>query len=524
MAAAVVTQAPKIVVLRPIADRTLTVPGSAAAICVTAFVSQKGPVGRPVYATRADIVPIFGKPLPMHTGVNAEGLRHVDDALAECQYGYFVRVLADDARYPSLAFTTDNTTAIKSNHRYGYKVAIGDPMWLAIWPKDGDPSTGKRRVSILDKNEEDNTFVLFFEEKVDGEWLRLERHEVSTDPDSRNDLGIPNYAPSYLESFSQYFDCDVEPDTPLSSIHETTAPVEFEGGTNGGEPTMDDWKEAWERFRTDDIEYNLAFAAGQYDHELLHHMHDICDEKLVQFRFDIPPYLNEQQAKQWLIDLNMGQAYQAQAYHYPYKANDPWYGGKSVWGVSGEATAAKARCFATVTGHADIKGAHFSAAGEKRGFIERSGIEPLHRSGFIPAEEKVDVKDGRLTIGRFNPVDKGKIIGDVLTMYRRNNYLRFEHVIAIHNAVMHDIVYAARLAKFEPDGLTREILTRVCTDVLDKYLEAGAFVKPREPEIDGENPYNLILEQQEIDLWKITVEFCPTGVFRRGAVQTVLLK
>ena len=121
-------------------------------------------------------------------------------------------------------------------------------------------------------------------------------------------------------------------------------------------------------------------------------------------------------------------------------------------------------------------------------------------------------------------MDQGKVIGDALTMYARNNYLRFEHVVAIHNRIMGDCLTAARFAKFEPDGLTKEILTRLCNEVCQKYVGLGALVTPRDIEADGLDPFRVIITQQEIDLWKITIEFCPTGVFRRGAIQSVLIK
>ena len=529
MATAVVTQAPRIVVLRPVADRTLSVPGSAAAILGTVVVADKGAVGVPLYVTRDSMQSVLGKPLPMSRGTNAEGLRQLDDALMECQYGCVVRAISAAARFPSITFPATGAP-VKANHAYGTDVALSGTQWLAVFPKDGHPSTN-RRVTIRDVDAESARFTLTLEEKQGSEWVKLETFkQLGAKEDDTDDMGLPAYAPTVLESMSPYINCAISPNTNFTALEAASTNdvlvdgVVFEGGTNGGDPTTTEIKAAWDILKNSERTFNLAFAAGQYDPEVIRHADEICDDLLVQFRFDAPPYMTEAQVSEWIKALNLPNSYQASCLHYPYKATDKFYGRKSVWGVSGEATAAKARGYATPTGHADIPGVHFAAAGEIRGFISRSGIEPLHNTGKVSAEDKVEVKKGSRVVGRWNPVDQGKVIGDALTMYGLNNYLRFEHVVAIHNRIMHDCLTAARFAKFEPDGLTTGILTRLCNEVCQKYVDSGALVTPREVEVDGFDPFRVIITQLEIDLWKITIEFCPTGVFRRGAIQSVLIK
>lgn len=529
MATAVVTQAPRIMVLRPVADRTLSVPGSAAAIAGTVVVADKGAVGVPLYVTRDSMQSVFGKPMPMSKGTNAEGLRQLDDALAECQYGWVVRAISAAARFPSITFPATGAP-VKANHAYGTDVALSGTQWLAVFAKDGHPSTN-RKVTIRDVDAESARFTLLLEEKQGSEWVKLETFkQLGAKEDDVDDMGLPSYAPTVLESMSAYINCAISPDADFEALEASSTDgvlvngAVFEGGTNGGDPTVNEIKAAWDILKNSERTFNLAFAAGQYDQDVISHAESICDELLVQFRFDAPTYMTEAQVSEWIKALNLPNSYQASCFHYPYKATDKFYGGKSVWGASGEATAAKARGYATSTGHADIPGVHFAAAGEIRGYISRSGIEPLHNTGKVSAEDKVEVKEGSRVVGRWNPVDQGKVIGDALTMYGRNNYLRFEHVVAIHNRIMGDCLTAARFAKFEPDGLTKAILTRLCNEVCQKYVESGALVTPRDIEADGLDPFRVIITQQEIDLWKITIEFCPTGVFRRGAIQSVLIK
>lgn len=518
---AVVTQAPRLVVLRPVATRTQTASGSSAAIVGTVVVADKGKPNLPLHVKGNSIEAVFGKPLPSRRGSSAEGLRQLSDALGSCQYGLVVRAVASDARFPSISLPLSGSTA-KSAHAYETEIAIGSDQWLVINPKDGDPSVNRRINITIDKD--NNRFSLIAEEKVDNKWVVLEAHnELGFLETDTNDMGIPAYAPTVLESFSKYFECSIAFDVDIDALSDIEK-EEFEGGTNGGEPTANDIKKAWGLLRNGDYDYNLAMAAGQYDPDAIHVMNEICDERRVQFRFDAPPWMTETQVKQWLIDLNMGHSYQASCFHYPYKSNDRWYGGKSVWGVSGEATAAKARCFSTITARADVPGVHFSAAGAKRGHINRSGIEPLHNTGFISPEDKVEIKFNNRIVARLNSVDKGMVIGDSLTMYGLKNYLMFEHVVAIHNAIMNEWLASARELKFDPDGLTQDGLERTGDDIGRKYTDSGALVPPRDHESDGFDPFRVIVEQQEIDLWSMKLELCPTGVFRRGSAQAVLIK
>ncbi len=518
----VVTSAAKIVVLKPIADNTVSVGGSAAAICATVVVSSKGLPGRPLYVTGDSVESVLGKPQPMANGTNAEGMRHLNDALSECQYGYVVRTVGADARFPSITLPVSGAP-IKSAHAYGTDIDVGSGNWLSIYPKDGSPSTD-RRVSITDIDTGNSRFTLLVEEKQDGEWVELEKHEeLGAKHEDLSDMGLPAYAPVVLESYSEYVNCEIDSDVDFSALAEVEATL-FEGGTNGSDPSIDEIKSAWDVLKHANYDFNLAFAAGQYDPTVLHHINDICEDLMVQFRFDAPPHYTEEQVATWLVDLGMGNSYQARCLHYPYKANDAWYGGKSVWGVSGAAVAAKARGYANTTAHADTPGVHFTDAGSSRGYIDRSGIEPLHTTGFTADEDKVEVKSNKRIVARYSPVYRGREIGDGLTTYAKNNYLRFEWVVAVHNYLMHQVLDGLRSIKFEPDGLTRAGITRIANEECQKLVQSGALVAPRDSDTDGFEPYKVEIEQSEIDLWKVTLHICPTGAFRRGALQGVLVK
>lgn len=507
-----ITEAPGIAVLPPI-DNNYTTGGGDVAVGACAVIASKGAVGKIITATADNWEELLGRPMPMNQGTKAEGLRHLKDALDSLQYCYVVRVVADDAKYPSIALPVTTGAAAKSAHSYGTTLSLSTGHWLAVYPVDGDPST-KRRMVISDIDTTAERFTLSFQEQVSGEWKNLagETFVVGVDVDDVDDSGLTAYLPSVLEERSARFRAEIAANVDFAVVK--ACEEVFEGGSNGGEPTLDNWKDAWDLLKTDDIDFNLCFAAGNYDPSAIAHMITIADGRLAQFRFDVPPWLTEVAAKQWLEDANL-ESYQASCFHYPYKATDEWYGGKSVWGLSGGATAAKAKCFAQPTGHAAVKGAHYTAAGEKRGLVNRRGIEPLHVIGKLQPTELVKA--------RINPVAKGKVIGDCLNIWSKNNYLRFEHTTAILNDLCHEFLQAAAIVQFEPDGFVLENLQGLADKICKKRYEAGAFVEPRNPSKDGKNPWRITLKQVELDFWHIEVAYAQTGVARRIAIQPRLM-
>ena len=521
----VVTQASGVFVLKPI-DNNHSSSGQSQLIPACVVYANKGPVGKPVRVSGDDWQSVFGRPLPMSAGEKAEGLRQLKDALSVCSSAVVVRAMPDNALYPVVTFSgakssaapakTGDKAAVKSATAqsalaYGVEPTMPAGGWLSVWPVDGDPSVN-RSVAIESVDAGKKRFVLAIKETVNGQERVLESHKVGLDPDDVDDLGLSAYAPAVLENSNSRFRCLLTAGTQITDV--VAQAIVFSGGTNGSDPTTDNWKAAWDLLKSDDVDYTHGFAAGIYDKAVLAHAAGICSSRLSQFKLDVPPSMTEEAAKAWLTELNVDD-YQVQAIHYPYKALDEWFGGKSVWGASGELIAAKARCFQTPTGHAAVAGVHFAPAGEKRGRIARRNIEPLHATGKLTPEKLVDA--------RITPVAKGAIINDVLNLWQQENYLRFEHVVAIHNDLCHEFIDRAGAAKFEPDGLTREVLEAACRDLGDKRVSAGAFVVPRNA-ADGSEPYVAVVEQKEIDLWQVTFSFCPTGVARRIALQPILIK
>lgn len=125
----------------------------------------------------------------------------------------------------------------------------------------------------------------------------------------------------------------------------------------------------------------------------------------------------------------------------------------------------------------NVPGVHYSPAGEKRGYLARTGVAPL-----FPDQ---NLNRDTLYTARLNPVidmtSGGACADDDLTQFPRESYLRFGWVNDVLDYIDQRFVEAARIAKFEPDGLTREILYDLLKTIMDELVTSGALVSPRSP-------------------------------------------
>ena len=512
-----ITNAADITILKLIDNTYRTIRGNnSIAACVVE--APKGPVGRVLNVHGENWRDILGKPFHPREGTKSEGLRHLNEAAEQCESVQVVRVVAEDAMFPTITFnSTGATEAItKDAHTYGTAVVADTGVALTVFPKDGDPST-KRKLNIANVDTEKERVTLeVIEPDTLGQEEVVERLTFSFDPDAVDDMGAPAYVESVFENFSTRLDVAVGPDASIADFTVSTAPEAFEGGTNGGVPTTDDYKKAWDAYRDMRVDLNFMFAAGNYDVDVLANCLEIAEGRHAQFFFDAPPQLGNDAAMQWLNDAAL-QSRQANCYHGAFSFQDPFYGGRTVWGYSGAVAAARARGNGNFSGN--VPGIHYAAAGIKRGTINRRGARAL----YADALDKDAFYDARINPILANETGPGVIIGDDLAIHFEENYSRFGWVNSITNYIVHRFIQAATYAKFEPDGLTREILTDLTTEMMDELVTAGALVPPRDPS-GGSSPYIVKVEQVEIDLWKVTWEVCPTGAARRIAGQPKLIK
>jgi hypothetical protein len=465
------------------------------------------------------------------------------------------------------------TTSIETGSAvYSTELSIGDGYVLQIYPVDGDPCENRsfEIVPILDlkgawvtateygKNDvvtiADGTslvcrmphtssgsmptvetaspywevqsakherFTIKFYDKNDlGIEYLLESYEVGIRPTDKDAMGRPAYLPALLEQRSTRFRANYNSDLAWDSIQDgllAAGKIAFAGGTNGGEPTDADWIAAWDMFRDEDLYYYLMFAAGCTSGAVLANCIDIAEIKHVSFFFDASPLLNPENAIQWIYEIGLSSR-QASAYYCPFAANDKWYGGKTVWGVSGAVAAACAKGNKQFSG--STPGVHYSPAGEKRAKLNRTGIVRLYSDFSINRDDFYDA--------RLNPVIPGRsggaVIDDSLTIHYEENYSRFVWVNRIGDYIIYRFYELASQVKHEPDGITRPRLDLGMREIMDALVTSGALAIPRDPDADGDDPYIITVEQEEIDLWIVYWEFCPTGSARRIAGQPILIK
>ena len=568
-----ITNAAEITVLTPI-DNTLSTGGGLVSVGATVVESPKGWPFSVIQVTGTTMVDKLGKPFHPKVGTKAEGMRQLYDAARECQYVNVVRVVADDAKFPvhSLRLVNDKSAWVtgtaykvgdkvtidsgtnsiiclvahtsgvtepdfaslgtdweaytgnqleKDAQAYDTTIAVGPEYIFVLYPKDGDPSVNRSVKITVDAPNKRFTFSFYDKDSLGNTYLMYGKSfEVGINAEDVDDMGLPAYIETVLEQNTD-FRCDFNDtltwDQIVSSLAAYSTAQTFTGGTNGGVPTTANWTAAWDIFRNETFPANLMFAAGNYEEDVLANCIEIAELRHTSFFYDVPGYMKHTAAISWHTAAGL-ESRQAAAYYCPFTANDPWYGGRAAWGASGEAAASCARGDANYTG--TIPGIHFSPSGINRGRLNRTGIKPIFEDDKLDRDALYD--------SRINPVISGQnggaIIDDCLSVYLKRSYLRFIHVNRILNYIDHRFLEAASYAKFEPDGLTRDKLTELVSQILDDLVTSGALVPPRYPELDGTEPYVLTVEQKEIDLWLVTWDICVTGVARRIAGQPRLVK
>lgn len=572
-----VTNAAKISILQPI-DDTYKSGGGEISVGGCLVVAEKGRPFTPtaIRGNTTDLVDNFGKPLPKKA-IGMEGLRHVADAIESCSYVNVARVInVNTYRFPSLSFlvykdlnvawavgtaykagdvvslsdakyicteahtaTNDNKPtaenqenwnvytgpAVAGAHKYNETVTAGDGVMFVVYPIDGDVSDS-RFVRITGIDTINKRFTLSFYDVDDfGNTYLLESFAVGVDENDADDMALPIFIDTVFENKSRYFRADFNSDYTWEDIvatlqaNLTTAASRknftFSGGTSGGAPEVQDWLVGVNAFSNELVSCNLLFAAGCYEQDVIKALAAIADKRHISFFYDIPPSLKCEDAITWDQALGLTSRH-ARCYYSPYSANDPWRGGKCVWGASGAMAAAKARCNYLVSG-GTTPGVHYSPAGEARSYFTRTGIVPLYPEDVINREALYDA--------RINPIlpisSGGNGADDDLTHWFKQNYLRFGWVNDVLDYIEHRFYEVAQQIKFDPDGATYSALYNMTTRILTDLQTAGALVRPRD---GGGAPYTLRIENTEIDLWKVTWSVCIVGCARRIVGQPILIR
>ena len=435
--------------------------------------------------TESNYEDVLGEPLKPSSGSQFEPIRHVYEAIQQTS-GYVVRAVPDDAKFPIIMFDESGEPA-NSALPYGSEIELDSGEAFAIYVDDGDPCISPTRELTIETATADSAgnerFLLKLTQTTSlGVVTTLETHTVSLAEEAKDDMGRLCYLPTALEARSKY----------LRAVK-----------VLNNAPYM----------------YTAVLGLGCYDNAAITALGKICADRLIDGFFDVKPTLRYAEALTAVEGTGLlGTDYvSCSVYHYPFSCKDKWTQSRVVFGLSGAAYAAKAR---GVKKNSDVGGWHYSPAGEERAVIARASIQPLYPED-TPDEEAM-VK------GRLNKVSVGTsgqmIIDDALTCCTQDNYLHFQHVPSLMNAISRFFVQLARQMKHSPDGITAAGLTKGMTKLLDRFVASGALVAPRDPDADGTEPYVLKVTQAEFDKWEVVWACCPTGVARRIQGVPLLIK
>ena len=485
------------------------------------IVSQKGKPFEVIPVTAANFLDKLGKPYHSSLGKLADGMRVLDEALRGGN-GLVVRVVPKTATYPAIKLTkpADEVTITNEAINYSADLSLEDGEFLAIAIKDGAQSDN-RSITLAKADEATYGAGMFTltleEEQAAGGSVVLEEWVVSLEPTAVDQMGSAAFIETVLEERSQYLTCRIDAEVAKREVT-AIAKTKFTGATNGNisDITADDYQKAVKALRTTVYSFNYVCGLGCYDTAVITGLAQICKDKRISGYFDVDPRLTHEAALEFKKGLNFNN-HRASFVHIPYQAKCRFYGNMAVWGGSGIGFAAKALGVAKIS---PVGGWHYTPAGVERAVIQRTGLKPIQGAGEPNYQEMYKAR-----LNKLGTDENGNLfIDDSLTSYNAENYLRFEQVASIADAISRDFYALGNRLKHQPDGATLEGLTDGMASILEGYEAVGALVTPRNPAQDGENAWTLEVKQVEIDYWKVTWSFCPTGSARRILGEPVLIR
>ncbi|QCR38737.1 hypothetical protein [Nissabacter sp. SGAir0207] len=481
--------------------------------------------GKPFTAlkiTKSNYLDVLGQPIHPASGSQFEPIRHVYEAVQETD-GYAVRVVADDAKFPVIIFSkadgdiSHSTTALT----YGTEVELTGNQFLALYVNDGDPSTNRHVTFKADPNSSTRFELKLAETNSLGVTSTLETTVISFGTEDTDSMGRPCYIETALEARSGYLMATCDAQAAAGVAFTATEAIAFAGGTNGNQANISEaqYSKAVTALSNANVNYTHVLGLGCYSLATQKLLADLVNDRRIEGFFDLKGNLTYAEALTAAEDSGLKTANNnaCALYHFPFTHKDQWTSGRVNVGLSGTAYASKAK---GIKKNSDVGGWHYSPAGEERGVINRANIKPIEGSGTPDEEAMYNARINKVAVSSTGKM----IIDDALTTYPEENYLRFQHVSSIMNAISRAFFQLGRKLKHQPDNVTEKSLTREMTKILDRFVASNALVAPRDPDSDGTAPYVLKVTQTEFDYWKIEWACCPTGSARRLLGVPALIK
>lgn len=474
-------------------------------------VSRKGEPNKVLSVNSENWQNVLGKPFHMREGIHAESLRHVNEAV-ERGVGKVVRVMPSDAKYPIITIGPVNgaqNAATASAAAYGTEPTLSEEDIAAIYLIDGDNEL-PRHITIEPASTDEYGLGFFeltlLETSAAGDDVVLEKHVVAFNIDA---IGVDNKT-AFIEDKLVAQSKRIRSLTNISKLSgfQNIKKASFTGGTSGTYSSIgtDEYRAAMSLFTAERTKFEAIIAAGCYDDAILVELKKLADKNNVSLYYDVEPNLSYEQAQERNKSLAMNSQF-AQGYHLPYRANDPFYGGTSLYGLSGFVFAAKAK---GVSLKSPTGGWHITPAGEDHATITRPGLTLNTNAGECDEQAFVNARLNKLGLNSLGQL----MIDDALTTRARKDDLRFDNIVSVDNAIGRDYVALCASLKHSPDGITLKGLKKGMKKIFEGYVASGCLVKPRNP-ANGESPYKFNIRQLESDLWEISWSMQISGSSRR---------
>lgn len=508
------------------ADATLTNTSGGASVFAGLVVARRGAPGKVLAVSASTYKSVLGTPIHPRMGEAFEPYRHVERAV-KGGTGYVVRVCPSDMKVPAIVIPAPDPkdSAAKQVATKTSSITFA-PFQTPTLPagalavihiKDGDASAN--RTLTLEPQEGSDLFTLTLKEtQSDGSIDVLESHQLSFNPEAASDMGGTAWMPTVLEGQSTRLGAVLAVNAETMAQGIGFKDIAFKGGADGSMSKIAsaDYLKALETLEDSTVNFTAILSLGCYDPTVLAALNKLAEDVRVDMFYDAKGNQTSEAAMKEVQAHGFGGSHQPARYYFPFSCRDTFTSMSVVYGISCDAFVAKAKGISMIP---DVGGWHFSPAGVSRGIIDRQNITKIPNLGIVDREAFVKARLNPVTVSNGGDV----YIDDALTTYSKNNYLRFQHVSSLMNAIARGFYEVAQAIKHEPDGVTLKSLTDGMTDLLERFYAAGALIAPRDT-TQGAEPFVVSVTQMEIDYWQVEWSVCPTGSARRIIGKPILMR
>ncbi|MBU2968785.1 hypothetical protein KO527_05405 [Pseudoalteromonas sp. C2R02] len=457
----------------------------------------------------------LGKPYHPSAGTKADCLRQLGESVSASN-GFVVRAVAADAAYPIIhAHKSGGSTPFFTGTEttYGNTVATPAGSWATFNIIDGD-SARTRKLSVTPSSDgsKDILIELFEDNPTTGIDQLIKDWTVNLSFDAVDDLGQPIYIETPINKH-EVLSVKVDPAAIFSEV-EVLDKAEFTKANDGGAITAADMIKALDLLHNSTHYLTAYVAMGLYEATYLQKLAQYSNERLIDCFADVSPLLTYAAALTEATSLGINN-YHVSMHHFPVIAEDPYYGGEAIWGVSGAVFAAKAKGRNITTG--GTIGVHYSPAGVDLATLPRANTRLMDGVGVPDYNAMVTAR-----LNKFSAKGGNLFIDDSLTMWSRNDNLQLQHVGAVADEISKRFYQGSDDLRHKPDGTTERGLKKLLQKIGDDFVASGALVKPSDP-ANGDAEFTYEVKKASFDTWSCRWFLSITGTNRITIGEPILV-